>query len=328
MPLSEVKSQERAIDMLKTSVSERRIAHAYLFLGPDGVGKHSAAVEFAKLLNCALEKNDNCGKCASCTKIEKAIHPDIFIISTEEGQRIIPIDKIRELSSRLSLKPFEARYRVAIIDAQSLNEESSNALLKTLEEPGADMVFILIAVNAIALSDTIVSRCQVVRFKPLSRHDVVNILKTDFDIDEKEAGFLADLSGLNIKKALSFKGQDALSLKNAIIDEFISDVALSEPGNKSMISLDRDMQLNSMDILLSFYRDVLVYKYTKDVSLIMNIDRQREILEFAKREDEPSLNAAIGYIRETRTLLEANVNSKLAVKLLQERLAASDIGIC
>ncbi len=321
MPLSEIKSQERATDILKASVSEKKIAHAYLFIGPDGVGKHSAAIEFAKLVNCALKKNDNCGKCASCTKIKNTTHPDIFIISAEEGQRIIPIDKIRELSSRLSLKPFEARYRVAIIDAQSLNEESSNALLKTLEEPGPDMVFILIAVNASALSDTIVSRCQVVRFRPLSRHDVIGILRADFDFDEKEAGFLADLSGLNIKKALLLKTQDALLLKNSILDEFISDVVVPETGNQSMINLDRDMQLDSMDILLSFYRDALVYKYTGDVSMIMNMDRQSEVLEFAKREDEQSLNTAIDYIREAKVSLEANVNSKLAVKLLQERLA-------
>lgn len=300
MPLSKIRSQERAIDILKASVSGKRIAHAYLFLGPNGVGKHSTSIEFAKLLNCVSEKKDNCTMCSSCVKIEKNIHPDIFIISAEEGERIISIDKIRELSARLSLKPFEARYRVAIIDAQTLNEESSNALLKTLEEPGPDMVFILIAANASALSDTIVSRCQVVRFRPLSRDDVIGILRLDFDFDEKEAGFLADLSGLNIKKALLLKTQDALSFKNAILDEFISDMAAPEAGNQSIINLDRSMQLDSMDILLSFYRDVLVCKYTGDVSMIMNIDRQNEVLELAKREDEKSLNAAIDYIREAK----------------------------
>ena len=321
MPLSEIKAQEKAIDILKASVSGSRVAHAYLFLGPDGVGKHSAAIEFAKLLSCASEKGDNCGKCDSCSKIEKAVHPDIFIISTEEGRRIISIDKIRELSARLSLKPFEARYKIAVIDAQSLNEEASSALLKILEEPGADTLFILIAVNANVLLDTIVSRCHVVRFKPLSRSDVIGILRTDFDIDEKEAGFLADLSGLNIKKALSLKGQDALAWKNVIIDEFSSDVPSSYSGNKSIIDLTRDMQQDAMDILLSFYRDVLVYKYTRDSSLIMNIDRQETVLEFAERKEAASLNAAIGYIREAKVLLDANVNSKLAVKLLQEKLA-------
>jgi DNA polymerase-3 subunit delta' len=320
MPLSEIKAQEKAIGILKASVSEARVAHAYLFLGPNGVGKHSAAIEFAKLLNCASREADNCGKCISCSKIEKAIHPDIFIISTEEGQRIIPIDKIRELSARLSLKPFEARYKIAVIDAQSLNEEASNALLKILEEPGADMLFILIAADANTLLDTIVSRCQVVRFRPLSRLDVMGILKMDFDIDEKEAGFLADLSGLNIKKALSLRGQDALAWKNAIIDEFSSDMPLLPSGNNSIIDLARDMQQDAMDILLCFYRDVFVYKYTKDSSMIMNIDRREIILEFARKKDVANLKSAIDYIEEAKVSLEANVNSKLALKLLQEKL--------
>ncbi len=321
MPLSKIKAQEKAIGILKKSASEAKLAHAYLFLGPNGVGKHSAAIEFAKFLNCASGEADNCGKCISCSKIEKAIHPDIFIISAEEGQRIISIDRIRELSARLSLKPFEARCRVAIIDAQSLNEEASNALLKILEEPGANMLFMLIAANVNSLLDTIVSRCQIVRFKPLGRHDVISILRMDFDINEKEAEFLADLSGLNIKKALSLKGQDALAWKNSVINEFSSSMSLLDPGNNSIIDMRRDMQQEAMDILLCFYRDVLVYKYTRDAGIIMNIDRQKIILEFAKKKDIASLNAAIGYIEEAKVSFEANVNSKLVVKLLQEKLA-------
>jgi len=321
MSFSEIKAQERAVDILKVSVSESRVAHAYLFLGPNGVGKHSAAIEFAKLINCASGKKDNCTTCSSCIKIEKNTHPDIFIISAEKGERIISIDKIRELSARLSLKPFEARYKIVIIDAQSLNEEASNALLKILEEPGSDIVFMLIAVNINALLDTIASRCHIVRFRPLSRSDVIDILSTDYDIDEKEAGFLADLSGLNIKKALLLRQQDALLWKNGVIDEFNSNMPLSGPNDKSIINSTRDMQLDAMDILLSFYRDVIVYKYTKDTSLIMNSDRQQAILDFAEKEKIASLSLAIGHIEEAKVLLTANVNSKLAVKILQERLA-------
>ncbi len=321
MPLSAIKAQEKAIDILKKSVHESRVANAYLFLGPGGVGKHSAAKEYAKLLNCTSKEDDNCGKCAACLKIEKGIHPDIFVILPEDGRNIISIDKIRALSARLSLKQFEARYKVVLIDAQDLNEEASNALLKILEEPGADTVFILIAVSASVLLDTIVSRCQIVRFRPLSRHDVVEVLRTDFDLNEKEAGFLADLSGLNIKRALSLRGEGTLVWKNNIIDEFASSMPLLNSGDKSIVNLTRDMQRDAMDILLSFYRDVLVYKYTKDTGLLMNIDRQEAVLEFARIKETASLNAAIGYIEAAKAFLEANVNAKLTIRLLQERLA-------
>ena len=178
MSLKEIRGQEKAVEILKSGIRESRIVHAYLFLGPKGIGKTRAALEFAKLLNCREPLDDACGSCSSCAKIGKLTHPDIFFISRDKGQTQIPIDKIRQLQRRLSLKPFEAQYKVAIIaEAEDMSEEASNCLLKILEEPPDDCVFILTASNRRMLIETIISRCQAIRFKPLTRDEVNNILE-------------------------------------------------------------------------------------------------------------------------------------------------------
>lgn len=321
MPLNDIRGQESAVDILKKNLSESKIAPAYLFLGPEGTGKHSAAIEFARLINCGCGSDDNCGTCVSCLKIEKGVHPDVFVISREDTGKGISIERIRGLSARLSLKPLEARYKVAVIDARDLNEQASNALLKLLEEPDSDTVFILTAVSRNALADTVISRCRVLRFNPLKKADVVEILKKDFGVSDEEAGFLSGLSGLNIKKALLFKQEGALLRKNAIIDEFgklASSYGLSGSG---VTENTKDAQREAMEVLLCFYRDALIYKYTRDKALIMNADRQEAVSKLADSSDTSDIQTAIRYIEETKRALASNANPKLAIRLLKERLA-------
>ena len=319
MPLKDIKEQPRAVEILLNGLKQERVAHAYLFLGPKGSRRLKTALEFAKLINCELEKDDCCATCASCSKIEKLIHPDIYLISREKGVSQISIKRIRELQKRLSLKAFEARYKVAIIaGAEAMTEEASNSLLKMLEEPNADTVFILIASSEKSLLDTIISRCQVIRFRPLTRNEVNDILIKDFSIDEKRAKFLSAISGADIEKALELKDEHAIKWKNNIIDEFsLYDKRLGQgesPDSK------RDIQLDAMEVLLNFYRDILVYKFTHDEELIINIDRIDDISDFAKGLTIEKLQKNIESINEAKESLEANCNGKLVIRVLQEKL--------
>lgn len=323
MSLKEIRGQEKAVEILKSGIRESRIVHAYLFLGPKGIGKTRAALEFAKLLNCREPLDDACGSCSSCAKIGKLTHPDIFFISRDKGQTQIPIDKIRQLQRRLSLKPFEAQYKVAIIaEAEDMSEEASNCLLKILEEPPDDCVFILTASNRRMLIETIISRCQAIRFKPLTRDEVNNILIRDFSIEEKEARFLSAISDANIERALSFREKNTIAWKNSIIDEFKGDRQRLTQAKGLALNARRQAQTEAMDVLLGFYRDILVYKFTEDSSLIINIDRIDAIAELAEKLGTEKIQTYMKDIEETRGLLQANVNSKLAVRVLQEKLAA------
>jgi len=323
MPLKDVRGQERAVDILKSSVAQNRVAHAYLFLGPEGVGKLKTALEFSKFLNCRDNQEDCCGSCPSCIKIEKQIHPDIFVITKEESKAQLSIKKIRQLQRRLSLKAFEAEYKVAIIaDAEDMTEEAANSLLKMLEEPGADTVFILIASSEKRLADTIVSRCQIIRFRPLTKDEVTEILTKDFSIDKDEAKFLSTVSNANVEKALFLKERDAIVWKNDIIDRFLLSDALLKKDRSSIMTDKREQQLEAMDVLLGFYRDLLIFKITSESSLVINIDRIDKITDMAVHLDIDKIEAFIREIAKTRRLLESNVNSKLAITALGERIRA------
>ncbi|NQT90919.1 MAG: DNA polymerase III subunit delta' [Candidatus Omnitrophica bacterium] len=322
MPLRDIRGQEKAVDILRSSIKEKRIAGAYLFLGPEGVGKAKTALEFVKSLNCQDAGDDACGTCSSCERIDKSAHPDIYIIERDSTGKKISIDKVRALQKRLSLKPFESVYKAAIITgAEHMTEEASNCLLKILEEPPRDTVFILVAAGLKALPATVISRCQVVRFRPLKRDDVNDILMKDFSTEKDEANFLSAIAGGNLDKALALKEKDALAWKNRIIDTFndASDFALSDDKG-GILSRNRQSQMDAMDILSGFFRDVLIYKITDDTGLIMNIDRQELIADLAQRLDADRIQAYMKDIENTKSLLESNCNAKLAIRSLGEKI--------
>lgn len=182
MSFKEVIGQENAVSLLKVAYRHNRIAHAYLFVGAEGIGKKKAALNFAKLLVCEDPKGEEpCDRCPSCLKGDAFNHPDIQMVSPE-GQ-FIKIDAIREARRRLSLVGFEsARKCLLIYDAQYLNDESSNALLKTLEEPTPNTVILLVADSIRSILPTIASRCQRIIFSPLSEKVIESILSGPGDI--------------------------------------------------------------------------------------------------------------------------------------------------
>ena len=321
MPLKDIRGQFRVIESIKRALASERFPHAYLFLGPEGVGRHKTAKELVKFLNCDLKTDDNCGKCPSCVMIEKKSHPDVFFIEKEEGKKSISIDSVRFLQHRLSLKPVKGGLNAALIDAQDLTEEASNSILKILEEPLHHTIFILIASARKALLDTIVSRCQIMRFRPLSQTDAACILTENFNIEKKEALFLSSLSGNNVKRALLFRDAGAVSWKNNVIDIFSPDSAMSLGEN---IISDNPIFDNEQlcGILTGFYRDVLVYKYTNKNDLLINKDRMKDIEVISEKADSADILIKIGYIEEAKRAFSANANFKLTLNLLKERLTA------
>ncbi|HEY2249578.1 MAG TPA: DNA polymerase III subunit delta' [Planctomycetaceae bacterium] len=207
MPWNTLLGHTREVDKLRLSAASGRLAHAYAFVGPSGIGKKRFAFELAKCLLCERHSDaqlDSCGQCASCQQVTAHTHPDLLTVSLPEGKSELPIRLfIGEDDSRgkeglchdLSLKPMSARRRVAIIDdAEWMSEPAANALLKTLEEPPPNSVLILIATSTDRLLATIRSRCQVVTFQPLSPADVRKLLVQEgITADEREAAQIAGL---------------------------------------------------------------------------------------------------------------------------------------
>ncbi len=204
MGLAAVRGQEQATGLLKRSVGEGRIAHAYLFHGPDGVGKELAAKNFAKLLNCRSPKNgDACDFCGECLLAEKNGHPDVLWLRPSGKTRIIYIGNpdspksgsVRDFQRRVALKPFQGKWKVGIfVDADCMEEAAQNAILKTLEEPPGHTVIILITARPESLLPTILSRCRAVRFGPMREEELGELLRGEYGLNHDDAKALSRLT--------------------------------------------------------------------------------------------------------------------------------------
>lgn len=154
---------------LQQAISGNRLAGGYLFMGPDGIGKSGVALEFAAALRCESRSGWACGKCGECVRVAKDLHPSVRRFAKPADKTAFPVELVRDIVDEASLKRFEPGQRVFIVaDADRFNENSANAFLKTLEEPPADLAFVLLAGNAAQVLPTILSRCQSVRFTPLN----------------------------------------------------------------------------------------------------------------------------------------------------------------
>ncbi len=216
MKLSDVIGQDVSVNILRKTFINGRYSQAYLFTGPEGVGKRLTALAFAQILNCREPSMDfdgktidACDECDSCRKIRDSNHPDVEIITVEEKRKDIRLEQIHELQKRIALKSMEGRKKVYIIDdANRLNRESSNCLLKTLEEPNEDVVIILVARNLYGILPTVRSRCQILKFKAIPQDKIKEILIENHDMDDDKASFIAELSQGRLGVAEQYAGEE------------------------------------------------------------------------------------------------------------------------
>ncbi|HZS00098.1 MAG TPA: DNA polymerase III subunit delta' [Chloroflexota bacterium] len=196
-----IAGHEWAVALLDRSLAHGTLAHAYLFSGPPRIGKYTLARAFAQALNCL--RPPRCGQCRPCSLIARDLHPDVRTLVRPSDKKNLGIDEIKELREDVALKPLEARHKVYILrEAEDLSEPAANALLKTLEEPPANVVLILTAADASLLLPTVVSRCQHLRLRPLAWATVVAQLQAAAGLDAAQAERLADLAAGHIGWAL------------------------------------------------------------------------------------------------------------------------------
>jgi len=295
MKFSEIVGQEVAVNILKKSIENNRCAHAYLFVGPQGVGKRTTAIAFAKGLNCRSSSSDGCDRCDSCVKIENGKHPDVELITPREGGLAISIEQIRKLQRDVSYKPLEAKWKVYIVDdAADATEEAANCLLKTLEEPPPQVIIILVTENIYRLLSTVRSRCQSVLFRQIPRNLIEKILVHQYQVPPEEARSLAWLSSGSIGRALYYLERETPEFVEQLKEIF--ETGGSFTGNygsmfqfSAEISRDRESAVELLNFLLA--------------------DLGREFVE------NPSAlgQKRIEIIMETLDLINRNVNINLAI---------------
>src|SRR6266478_7112221 len=177
MGRSEIVGHQKQVEALRLALVTERLHHAYLFVGPEGVGKKTIALGLAKAVHCSAAMGDFCGECADCARIHDRNHPDVRIIEVLAGKKEISIQQIRELEKELNFRSFSGKKKIAILDPATLmNLSAQNALLKTLEEPPRDSLLVLVATNTGGLLPTLRSRCLRLSFGSLQCAQLANYL--------------------------------------------------------------------------------------------------------------------------------------------------------
>jgi|WetSurMetagenome_2_1015567.scaffolds.fasta_scaffold116551_2 DNA polymerase III subunit delta' len=339
MAFRDIYGQDATIERIKQYLRAGTLTGTYLFSGPHGVGKTSVAQTLAAALNCLNDSWDACGECLSCRKISKGSHPDIHMINDldadplpeeqeggvgyksrklqQQGEEI-KIESIRQLQKEINLRPYEGRKKVFIIQqAHMMTQDASHAFLKTLEEPPANSVIILVSSKPALLLNTIISRCKVFKFAPLRRDTLEAILRKSSPLDEARVHYLSFFCEGSIGAALRLKDRDVLTEKNQVIDEFIC-AGFADPAD--LQKLGREGLREHLNILASWFRDVYLLKSGLPKDDCIHRDRADELCQFAGRLSYSELDEIFAVIIDSLRYCEQNLNMRLVVSNIQAQL--------
>lgn len=316
-----------AVNYIMKSMTHQRSRHAYLITGISDIGKSRFAHQFAQTLNCEVEDVNlrPCGQCRSCRLIQSGNHPDTIYTENDPKTGRLKIDEIRQLIRLLSLKPYDSRYRIAILNNfDGADPRAQDALLKTLEEPSAYAVLILIAQSANSIQSTILSRSQLIALRPIPGAEVEAILLEKYNAHPDQAQLLARLSSGRIEWAIRALNDPALLEERLqILDQLLELIygkrllrfnfadELDKLGRNQKVSVSYYLELWQ-----SFWRDVLLIKQDQAVKLT-NIDRMIEIQQCAQRLLLPDILKALQATRHAHvTFKTTNANARLIFEIM------------
>ncbi len=314
--------QERIKKHLMEGIKKGNLSHAYIINGETGSGKHLLASALTKALLCEnkSEEGDACGKCKSCLQAESNNHPDIRFITHEKAS--IGVDDIRgQLVNNIAIKPYSSTHKVYIIpDANKMTEQAQNALLKTIEEPPEYTITVLLTENAQNLLPTVSSRCITLNTEPLSQEAIIQYLIKKLQMEPEQAKIAAGFCQGNVGKAIRFaSSEDFLEMKEDILHLLKRIDSMNIPD---MISMIKEMTQRKgkitdyLDLMLLWYRDVLMFKVTKDTNLLLYCDEYKAISKQASIRSYEDIEKIIKAIDKAKIRLNANVNFETAIELL------------
>jgi DNA polymerase-3 subunit delta' len=343
--LDQVIGNERARNLLRRILETGRLPGAMLFTGEEGIGKKLFALEIARALNCRSPQGaEGCGKCPSCVRISKLNYPQSYdsddwkgIVWTDHAdvglvtapKRLLLVEQMRQIEREANFRPFEGKARVFLVDdAENMNDSAANALLKILEEPPPTSHIILLTARPAMLAATIRSRCQVIRFAPISPGEIESYLVKNKLAESKEAGILARIARGSLGRAA---GQDfgefidqreaMLSVVRALTSSDDTIQLLKSAEDLNLVAI-KDEYESRLDILEALIRDVWILALNGSPENIVNIDLLSKLRKMSEGLDSRRPALWIAQIEELREQLVVNINRKAATDSLFLTMAA------
>ena len=297
------------------------ISHAYILSGEAGMGKKSLANAFALALLCEKGQADPCRQCHACKQVMSGNHPDLIYVTHEKPASIGVDDVRRQINDTIQVKPYSSAHKIYIVDeAEKMTVQAQNALLKTIEEPPAYAVILLLTTNAEAFLPTILSRCVQLKLKPLKDGEVKDYLVSRMSVEMSQAEIYTAFARGNLGKAIHLAdSEDFRHLYGELLDLLKN---LKKSDISELLERIRKMKEDKLDIhqcldfMQMWYRDVLMYKTTKDINLLIFKDEFSTVNAMSTVSGYDGLERILQAIEKARVRLDANVNMELVMELM------------
>lgn len=329
MPFAEIVGHQRQLQTLRVSLENGRLHHAYLFFGPEGVGKRTIAEALAKSLHCRERRFDFCDRCLNCVSIRDRNHPDVHVVEPQEGKKEISIRQIRELAERMFLRSFSGRTKITLIDpAELMNYHAQNALLKTLEEPPENSTLVLITRNSGALLPTLLSRCLRISFGLLPIIEVGHFLAQRRGLPAAQSQLLAALTMGSIGQALGWSEGQVEAERKKSIERYC---ALPESDYRSALAFaeelasDKEKCSRVLQWIEGWNRDLLALQVTDTNGLIRNVDLMESLRKQAGSGRAEQTLVVLSELRRVVDALQKNYNRRMVLENFFVRLLRRDL---
>lgn len=318
---ADIIGHEQIISHLKNAIAADKISHAYILNGPDKAGKKMLAEAFAMTLQCEAHGDEPCMECHSCKQAVGHNQPDIIYV-THEKPNTLSVEDIRtQLVNDIEVKPYSSKYKVYIIDeAEKMNPQAQNAMLKTIEEPPAYAVILLLTTNADSFLPTILSRCVTLNIKVVPDAKIKKYLMEECHVPDYQADVCVAFAQGNVGKAMALAASDEFKeLKASAVQllKRIHDIELYEFKEAIKQISDYKLEINDyFDIMMIWFRDILLYKATTDANGLIFKDEVYDIKQQASKSSYSGIETILEGLEKAKVRLKANVNFDLVIELL------------
>ena len=321
LELKEILGHEPIKEHFFNAVLTGNISHAYILSGEAGMGKKSLANAFALALLCEKGQADPCRQCHACKQVMSGNHPDLIYVTHEKPASIGVDDVRRQINDTIQVKPYSSAHKIYIVDeAEKMTVQAQNALLKTIEEPPAYAVILLLTTNAEAFLPTILSRCVQLKLKPLKDGEVKDYLVSRMGVELSQAEIYTAFARGNLGKAIHLAQSEEFGVmyrEMLHLLKHIKDTDISELLDYIRKVKEENLDIREcLDFMQMWYRDILMYKTTKDINLLIFKEEFSAVKSISTTSGYDGLEKILEAIDKARIRLDANVNTELVMELM------------